>query len=317
MQEPEATTRGPAGSVRILPASDVADTAILGVIEEAFGSRRGAEWFRWKHRDGPWGPSQGYVAVDDEGALGVRLMLPWSFRQQERNILAWRAVEAATVARGRRCGIFGRLNKALMDEAAAAERWTAFFSTPNASSRPGYQKLGWTLLPSVPHRYWLVSRRRQRAATIVSEDVLTAFPSADAGGATLSTAWTEAAMRWRIDPRSGHPYQVARLRHADQPNGLLYRVLNRRGVNTVLIVYGWGKRRELSHLVAGVAGSERAPLVLAVRDGSVGSAIRGPHVTRGGSCIAVWDSASGPDNGTRPADFSRWRCDMADLESVL
>jgi hypothetical protein len=68
---------------------------VISVINAAFGFDRTADWYEWKHRSGPWGPSTGVVARDSEGIAGVRLLLPW-FVGPGGRLDAHRATEAAT-----------------------------------------------------------------------------------------------------------------------------------------------------------------------------------------------------------------------------
>lgn len=305
-------------ALRLLPAEDVGPDEILSAIEEAFGRPRGDDWFAWKHLDGPWGPSRGLVAVDDLGVAGVRLLLPWRVRFGEEEIIALRAVEAASVPRAQGRGIFKMLNTALMKRVASEDERTFLFSTPNQLSRGGYRKLGWAPLAPVAHGYHLPLRRAAATENVTLDEALEDLPegAVDRGRPRIATAWTSTALRWRIDPRTGNRYSASRLRHGSEPNGLLYRILSKRRIRILSVVHTWGARSDLRALIGGTARRERAPIVLApVGSGADAIPLRSA-LHRGRSLLMVW-SASGTGNGWPVMQTEEWSLSMADLESVL
>ena len=307
--------------MRLIPVEDVSPSDVLLAIEQAFGQSRGSAWFEWKHREGPWGPSTGLAALDDDGIVGVRLLLPWRVRLGDQEINAFRAVEAASVPRAQGRGVFKMLNKELMERAASEDAWTFLFSTPNKLSRGGYAKLGWIPLQTVVHGYHLPLRRRSGTIEIVSpQQMLADIPmtSPEAAGNAIQTAWTPSALRWRTDPRTGNSYSASFLREGSAPNGLIYRILPRRRIRVLSIISAWGSRGELRALVAGTARMERAVLVLApVGPGAAETSI-GPAVRRGGSLLMVWSTPDDRGEHRWPiTEPGAWSLTMADLESVL
>jgi hypothetical protein len=152
---------------------DYVDEAIA-VVNAAFGFERDDDWFVWKHREGPWGPSSGVVARDGRGIAGVRVLLPWRFRGPAGTLDAYRAVDAATAPRAQGKGALGLLNRHVMERAADAGP-TVLFATPNAESRGGHAKLGWSWLTPVPHVWRPVRPRRWRAPLLEGEDAIARY----------------------------------------------------------------------------------------------------------------------------------------------
>ena len=287
--------------------------AALTVINEAFGSPRPAGWFDWKHREGPWGPSRGVVAYDDEGMVGIRLLLPWRFRRCGGEVLAYRAVEASTVPRARGKGVFSQLNRRLMDQLQDEPDWTFLYSTPNQLSRTGYLKLGWTWLDPIPHEYRLSPVRRAAGELLVDEEALATFQPAPSGDG-ITTAWTADALRWRLDPRTGNEYRSIAIPGPRGFDGLAYRVLLSRKVPMLLPIAAWGDTANRARLLAHAAWDARAPVVLDVA-GDVRR--RSTGLRRGESLLTVWPCDDAPDGWGDLDRTSSWELCFAELESVL
>jgi hypothetical protein len=304
----------------LVPIDEVEGAALLEVIERAFGRGRGLDWFLWKHREGPWGPSTGYAALDEQGVVGVRLLLPWRLRLGPETITALRAVEAATLPRARGRGVFSQLNAALMDQHRASSDPAILFSTPNELSRDGYSKLGWSRLGPLPHAYRLTPMTTRGSSASISldgPDGLAPLPARDPTP-LIGTAWTAESMRWRIDPRSGHEYRVAHLEHASAPTGLVYRIMTRHRLRILTAIAVWGTSGDRRALVAGTARRERAPVVLDTVEPGGQQQVPGRGFNRGSSLVMTWHNDRWP--GARPwaiDDIQGWTLTFADLESVL
>lgn len=108
-----------------------------------------AAFFRWKHRESPFGRSPSWVAVEGEQVVGFRTFLRWQFDHQGRTVEAVRAVDTATHPDYQGKGIFSLLTRHALEELKADG--TGFvFNTPNERSRPGYLKMGWQLVQRLP-----------------------------------------------------------------------------------------------------------------------------------------------------------------------
>jgi hypothetical protein len=278
----------------IVPLSDVAPNDVLHVINEAFGREETLDWFRWKHLDGPWGPSIGTVAVDAQGPIGVRLLLPWRFRRGEEVFNAHRATEAATIPRAQGRGVFSALNRWMMESVET----DLIFSTPNMNSRGGYAKLGWLRLAELAHRWELRLPPLPRRA-----------PSPAC--ARIGTDWTQEAVEWRFDARVRHEYGQA----GADGHRVVYRVLPfalGRAAAPLWASAGLGLDEQLS---LAARSAQTLWTWRPVDSGGQRSRPR-PGVTRGASLLMGWAPEMSPLQPLLRAP-DRWRWLGADIEGVL
>lgn len=297
--------------------ADVEPGDVLAAINEAFGRHRGLDWYRWKHLDGPWGPSRGWVAVDNGEVVGTRLFVPWQLRSADGLHACSRAMDGATVPRARRRGIFSALIRREVDQLVDQPTWHCLYSTSVPASREAYRALGWTILPPTRMQYRPV---RLRSAARVRLDA--SLPEPVAGSETrVRTNWNSAALAWRTDARSTVTYRTALLGDsAAASHGLVFRVLRRSGLRVLAPVHVWGPPTDRRRLVDGAALASRCLGVLE----PVGPGTDGPsrpgRLSRGtsGSSVSLW--AGGGGTG-RPHDdvhrLSAWAFDQADLEGAL
>jgi GNAT superfamily N-acetyltransferase len=285
----------------------------IAVINAAFAFERDDDWFVWKHRQGPWGPSSGVVARDERGIVGVRVLLPWRFRGPAGSLDAYRAVEAATAPRAQGKGVFSLLNRHLMERVAAAGP-TVLFSTPNANSRGGYAKLGWSWLSPIPHVWRPVRPRRWRGPLIEDAEAIVSY-RAGSRPARIETDWSPAALAWRLDPRSGHRYEV--ISDGEHRAGVAFRRLRISRVPALLPLLNWGQEHARRRLLAEAARRTRSPALLDTDEpgGAPASMTRG--LPRGGSLLAVWPTPSLSQDDWPFVDVHHWRVGFADLENVL
>lgn len=134
--------------------SEAADlSAILSLLSASLGwlpDEHFEQFFAWKHEASPFGSSPGWVAADDDGTvIGFRTFMRWQYLSSGRRYRAVRAVDTATHPDHQGRGIFRRLTLGAIEE-MAAEGVDFVFNTPNANSRPGYLKMGWTQLGRLP-----------------------------------------------------------------------------------------------------------------------------------------------------------------------
>lgn len=138
--------------MQVRAAEDDELDAVVAVCAEALGWGEGdpnEEWFRWKHRRNPFGPSPVWVAVDDDSIVAVRTFMRWRFRRGDETVDAVRAVDTATLPSHQRQGLFSRLTLHGLGE--LERQGVAFvFNTPNDQSLPGYLSMGWRELGPAP-----------------------------------------------------------------------------------------------------------------------------------------------------------------------
>lgn len=151
---PSLTDGRPGAELLIRPATSDDEPQILGLLTSSLGwlpDRLHRDFFAWKHRRNPFGPSPAWVAVVGTQVAGFRTFLRWEFNTPTGRVRAVRAVDTATHPDHRGRGIFRRLTLAGLD-ALGAEGVQVVFNTPNDLSRPGYLKMGWEVAGRVALR---------------------------------------------------------------------------------------------------------------------------------------------------------------------
>jgi GNAT superfamily N-acetyltransferase len=144
-----------ATNLTVRPLVDADLPEVLGLLGAALAGgptgRRTADFFRWKHQDNPFGRSFGLVAEADGRVVGVRLFLRWELHTGaggKRPVRAVRAVDTATHPEHQGRGIFRTLTLSALEQLRADT--DLVFNTPNSNSRPGYLKMGWQSVGTVP-----------------------------------------------------------------------------------------------------------------------------------------------------------------------
>lgn len=114
-------------------------------------TRKNADYWAWKHVDNPFGRSTGTFGVSpDDSVVGVRSFMRWAFRGVDGECLsAVRAVDTSTSPDWRGQGVFTRLTLSAIEN-LADEGVDLIFNTPNSASGPGYLKMGWQRVGTVP-----------------------------------------------------------------------------------------------------------------------------------------------------------------------
>lgn len=286
---------------------------LVALLQLSFGPEKTEDHVRWKHLEGPWGPSRGRLAVDQRGeVVGVRLLTPWRVRWKSDSAVVLRAFDGAVSPAARRQGIFAGLVAAvLQDESSSADPALAVVSTCVPASREAYRKLGWTIMPPQDRVQSLVTPSRTRL-----EDVAPAELLPMAGADTLGTDWDAGSLAWRTDPRSGHEYRTVCLRNGEKPNGLVFRVAEHRGVRRLVIVLVVGDLKDRRRLENAAATRQGCRVIS--QDGHLAAldARRRVRRSRPAGVLAVRRLDEG---GTTPNPLDRqsWSLQAADLEGVL
>jgi GNAT superfamily N-acetyltransferase len=222
--------------MRPLAPSDQRDVLALLQTSLAGGptGERTVDFFRWKHVDNPFGASLALGAFDGPRLVGLRLVMRWRFRLDDRQVTAGRMVDTATDPDYRGRGIFQQLTAAALGQARGDIE--LIFNTPNASSRPGYLKMGWrdvsvvatSFAPVRPLRFARGARSAlsaggQRTSFETTSglphigDVLTAHEHdvrsllaarRDSGGSRLVTDSDVEYLRWRYARAPGLDYRA-------------------------------------------------------------------------------------------------------------
>jgi GNAT superfamily N-acetyltransferase len=295
------------GSPSVRAATQHDDDAVLELLRRSLGwrpSEHDADFFRWKHRENPFGVSPAWVACVEDEIVGYRTMLRWRFERRGGQVDAVRAVDTATHPDHQGRGIFTTLTLAALDD-LKAQSVSLVFNTPNDKSRPGYLKMGWREVGRVPvsislHRLrsiLKVARSMEPAlkwseptgiglsaedalqdATAVKE-LLSSQPAPPSGA--FRTLRTPEYLAWRY----GFPplaYRVV-LRGRELHDGFAVFRLRRRSVIVEATVCELlapdGDRRARSELFRRVRRSVDADVVVKVADGLSRVPRRGPMLT--------------------------------------
>ncbi len=246
-------------------------------------------FFAWKHRENPFGTSPAWVALHEGRVVGYRTFLRWEFLDGDgRVVRAVRAVDTATDPDYQGMGIFRRLTlQAVSEMTLTGER--IVFNTPNDQSRPGYLKMGWSLvrrlpvgvLPSGPRAMATMVTSRVPAAlwseeTTAGLDASEALSDPDVAAAILThapvtgfrTHRTPEYLAWRT---SFWPLRYRLLLASDHDpaeGGVVFR-LRRRGdaVEAAVVEQLVPDRRTGARLVARVLRESGADYAIGLRTG--------------------------------------------------
>lgn len=304
--------------------TDDDEPAVLDLLSATMGWPRDADqtaFFRWKHKENPFGASPGWVAEADGRIVGLRVFMRWQFTDGRRTYRAVRAVDTATHPEYQGRGVFRDLTTHAL-EALEGDGVDFVFNTPNSSSGPGYLKMGWEEVGRLPLaikvRSPLVLPRLARSRVPAERDSLPTdvgvpapvvlrdterLPRPDADG-FLSTPRTSEFLSWR--------YGIERLHYrAWEPGSggaILFR-LRKRGrarelvVNDLLLPPHIEPTRAVSRLV------KRTRADHAIRIASPGS-VEGQLAPPGLGPVLMW-------RGLRLQEMpplDRWRLAMGDIE---
>lgn len=240
-----------AGDVTIRRSVPADRPAVLELCRRSLGwSPDGHDeaFFAWKHEQNPFGVSPAWVAESDSGQIvGLRVFLRWRFLDGSTPIVAVRAVDTATDPEWQGRGIFTRLTRGALPD-LRDDGIDAVFNTPNDKSRPGYLKMGWSVVGRVPVSVRVSSpgslqrvAAARAAAEMWSEPTNAGVPARDALADTdaldrLLAGWHPAGIRtdasaaflqWRYDFAPLN-YRVA-LVGDDLAGGLVVFRVRRRG----------------------------------------------------------------------------------------
>jgi hypothetical protein len=196
---------------------------VLELLQETLGpgptGHRSPDFLRWKHFSNPFGSSLMLVAEAGDRIIGLRAFLRWQFRSGDRLLHAAQAVDTSTSPDFQGIGVFSRLTREAIAE--MGDGVDLIFNTPNKKSLPGYLKMGWSVVGSIPVCVrvrrpvrFLMSVGSLREAGQISGDpprveaeraadalhdprLQVLLEEAQSSSALLSTARTVEYLRWR------------------------------------------------------------------------------------------------------------------------
>ncbi|RYG41230.1 MAG: GNAT family N-acetyltransferase [Chitinophagaceae bacterium] len=131
--------------MEIVSATPLDMPAMIALLKKSLGESlmpKSEGFFNWKHYENPFGRSMVLLAKENEEVIGLRAFMRWEWMRGGEKVTAVRAVDTATDPSHQGKGIFKKLTlQAVAD--CKAEGVGIVFNSPNASSRPGYLKMGW------------------------------------------------------------------------------------------------------------------------------------------------------------------------------
>jgi GNAT superfamily N-acetyltransferase len=137
--------------IRVATPDD--DAQVIPLLRESLGKSDDPHYeafLDWKHRQNAFGVSAAWLALYEGRAVGYRTLLRWRFRNSDNKVItAVRAVDTATHPEFQGLGIFRTLTVRGVAELTLAGDGIVF-NTPNDKSRPGYLKMGWSQVRSLP-----------------------------------------------------------------------------------------------------------------------------------------------------------------------
>lgn len=233
--------------IRIRSFRDEDLPRVLDVMAQALGEPPGLgrtpELFAWKHIHNPFGRSIMLVAESGDRVVGFRAFMRWRLTLPGGEVLSCvRAVDTATDPAFQRRGIFRDLTLRGLD-AAGDDGVDLVFNTPNESSRPGYVKMGWTVVGPIgvmirPRPGILWKRRSDilawqppgggNPAEAIARGALRRIRKTPAG---LRTPRTQEYLRWRFTSHPTARYAVV----GDETGAVVLRYNTRNGRQEVVV----------------------------------------------------------------------------------
>ena len=334
-------------TLTVRPLTEADRPAALELIELSLAGgptgHRSTEFFDWKHVANVFGPSLGLVATDDAGTLvGLRLFMRWRFEIAGRIVEAARPVDTATHPDHRGRGIFRTLTMAALEHLPAE---TLIFNTPNDQSRPGYLKMGWSVVGKLPVHVRVVRPvrfatrvARSRAAIGTSGEAVDCSLPAVAGPLddpglpdlltevagdpdvlnALATRRDPAFLHWRYAAAPGLDYRAATVHEGGRLVGLAIGRPRRRGGLSELtlseVLVRPGDSRTARRLLRAVSSSGCDHVATHSSVPAVRSALRSSGflpVPRAGMVLTAFPRAPLPVD---PCDAQSWRLSLGELE---
>ncbi len=297
----------------IVPITEIPLDEVLAVLDQTFGPGHDESWFKWKHIDNPFGQSLGWVAIGEDGVLGVRLFMRWQLQLAGQKVEAVRPVDTATTASARGKGIFRELTQFAVRSVLNDHQIDLIFNTPNENSRPGYARMGWTILSPIAHGVRPVLPGGT-AGIDTTDTVFEAFNQFVPEPGRLTTYRSPQVMKWRYNNRYRVSYARACLRQSGEANGMVYRIVKRRGIRLLVVNELIGTPRERPLLVRSVARHEGALAVMAATGVGALDFIQGPKLKRGRTFLAVRPLRNLEADVT---NLKRWALSLGDLEGTI
>lgn len=329
----------------VRPYTSADEPAVLRLLEASLQGgptgRRTAAFFRWKHEANPFGESLRLVAEHEGQVIGFRSFLRWRFLTGGRVVSAVRAVDTATHPDHQGRGVFTRLTMAGVE--ALRDDTDLIFNTPNNRSGPGYLKMGWSPVGSVPLRVrparpWRVLRgapaavrdrgspggppppcRLPPAANVLTDEDTLVDLLAPQDSRRLTTDRSVAYLRWRYAHAPDLDYRALTVHEGGHVTGLAIGRPRRRGPLAEFLLAEAlvrpGDARSARRLLAAVAAAgcdhvvaHAAPGTVVARAARTAAYLPAPWLG-----IGLVARPLSPAGEQRP-ELDSWQLSLGDLE---
>lgn len=226
-------------TIRPLETDDL--EALYELLATSLGTPTFTSWesyWPWKHERNPFGCSPCLVAEAGGELVGLRAFMRWDWHAGQERLRAVRAVDTVTRPDWRGQGVFTRLTTELL-ERARRDGIELVFNTPNTTSGPGYLKMGWCTVTSVPVLMAparpLSRRLGRRATTPSDEGEPTGLPTV--AGLLERSDLETLLLDWSRDRRLHTPrgLDYLRWRYADVPGIRYHAAWSRDGAAAVIL----------------------------------------------------------------------------------
>jgi GNAT superfamily N-acetyltransferase len=204
-----------------------------------------ADFWRWKHLLNPFGKSPVLLAYSNQQLVGLRAFLRWQWRQHDKVLSAYRAVDTATHPEFQGQGIFRNLTTQLWNQIQEEDPGCFVYNTPNEKSRPGYLKMGWQVLgkPNAEFRWvpGLGLRRKanwEKAVASLKEIDFASIPAIEQSRSfseLIQTNTSSAYYAWRYQMVPDRQYGYWQVETGHGVAGFLFYLRNRTGFTELRI----------------------------------------------------------------------------------
>jgi GNAT superfamily N-acetyltransferase len=173
----------------------------------------------------PFGPSFMIVAESNGKVIGLRAFMRWRFLAGNRTLSAVQAVDTATHPDFQGMGVFSTLTRTALDE--LRDEIDLVYNTPNEKSLPGYLKMGWRPVGTLPVSVRIRRPVRFARAVIADGDGRTDRPTpsgdAESAGDALAARAEVSGLLADLDEEehaitTARSVEYLRWRYGDVPN---------------------------------------------------------------------------------------------------
>jgi predicted acetyltransferase len=204
-------------------------SAIVNLLKISLGESlmpKSETFWRWKHKENPFGESPVLIAEENKELIGVRAFMLWQWKHNEKLLKASRAVDTATHPDHQGKGIFKKLTLQLIEE-CKQQQVDFIFNTPNKKSMPGYLKMGWVKAGRLPIRIRFITPieklffKKKFVQDITWEDFEELYQESRQTVYSITTPRSINYLKWRYQHVPVANYQILK---GEEDEFIIYRV---------------------------------------------------------------------------------------------